>query len=79
MPERIDFALEPGVILFTALFLILLVVLVGAVAYPYFSGDAAADEAVGEPEDFVDDTSTDPQVLEQRVDEFVAEMEGERT
>jgi hypothetical protein len=75
MPERIDFALEPGVVLFTGLFVVLLAVLIGAVAYPYFTSDVS-DEA---PDEFVDDTTTDPDVLEQRMDEFVEEMEGERT
>jgi len=78
MPDRIDFALEPGVILFTVLFAVLLLVLVGAAAYPYLSSDASGEEPSKEPADFVDDTPTDPKVLEKRVDEFMAEMEGER-
>jgi len=77
MPERIDFALEPGVILFAALFVILLVVLVGTVAYPFFRSDASDEgEAAGQPEDFIDETPTDPEVLEERVNDFVEEMEG---
>jgi len=78
MPDRIDFALEPGVILFTVLFAILLVVLVGTAAYPYFSSGSSDEEAAGEPEDFVDDTPTDPEILKKRVDNFVKEMEGGR-
>jgi len=77
MPERIDFALEPGVILFTALFLVLLAVLIGAVAYPYFTSETP-EEPPEEAGDFIDDSPTDPEVLEQRVDEFMEEMEGER-
>jgi hypothetical protein len=76
MPDRIDFALEPGVIFFTALFVVLLLVLVAAAVYPYLSSGTSGED---EPSDFVDDTPTDPKVLEKRVDHFVAEMEGERT
>lgn len=79
MPDRIDFALEPGVILFTVLFVVLLVVLVAAAAYPYLSSGPSGKEAGDEPADFVDDTPTDPKVLEKRVDDFVTEMEGGRT
>jgi len=78
MPERIDFALEPGVVLFTVLFVILLVVLIGSVAYPYFTSDPAEEPSPEEAGDFINDTTTDPKVLEQRMDEFVEEMEGER-
>jgi hypothetical protein len=76
MPDRIDFALEPGVILFTALFVILLVVLIGTVAYPYLRSDTSEAEGAEEPEAFIDDTPTDPEILKKRVDNFVKEMEG---
>jgi len=79
MPERIDFALEPGVILFAVLFFVLLNVLIAAVVYPYFQ-DGATDEdpqraANGPAEDFIEGAPVNQPSLEQRVDEFIEDME----
>jgi hypothetical protein len=83
MIERIDFALEPGVILFAVLFFVLINVLIAAAVYPYVQDAAGADGAPAADgdrpaKDFMEDTPSDPQVLEQRVDEFIAEMEESR-
>jgi hypothetical protein len=81
MIERIDFALEPGVILFAVLFFVLINALIAAAVYPYFQNAASADGAQERDrpaKDFMEDTPSDPQVLEQRVDEFIAEMEESR-
>ena len=80
MIERIDFALEPGVILFAVLFFVLINALIAAAVYPYFQRDGASEEArTADPgrdtKDFMDGTPSDPEVLEQRVDEFIADME----
>jgi hypothetical protein len=80
MIERIDFALEPGVILFAVLFFVLINALIAAAVYPYFQRDGASDEArtadlSRDTKDFVQGPPSDPKVLEQRVDEFIADME----
>lgn len=80
MIERIDFALEPGVVLFAVLFFVLINALIAAAVYPYFKRDGASDEARTtapnrDTRDFLDGTPSDPEVLEQRVDEFIADME----
>jgi hypothetical protein len=79
MIERIDFALEPGVVLFAVLFFVLINALIAAAVYPYFQGDAAdqarsADRGRAH-KDFVEGPPSDPEALERRVDEFIAEME----
>lgn len=79
MPQRIDFALEPGVILFAVLFFVLLNVLIAVVVYPYFR-DQPADgkpeqSATGPAEDFIEGTPANQPTLEQRVDEFIEDME----
>ena len=81
MEERIDFALEPGVILFAVLFFVLVNVLLAAVLYPYFrsgssSNHQAADQNVGEDELLEPDTTSEEE-LEERVDEFLEDIEKE--
>lgn len=80
MIERIDFALEPGVILFAVLFFVLINALIAAAVYPYFQRDSASGETRTAdrdraPKDFMEGPPSDPKVLEQRVDEFIADME----
>ncbi|PSQ95144.1 MAG: hypothetical protein BRD55_11510 [Bacteroidetes bacterium SW_9_63_38] len=84
MDERINFALEPGVIILAALFLVAINVLLAAVLYPYFrsSSDAEvaepADDAL-EPEGGTDPVSTDdPEEFNQRVDEFLEDVRSEK-
>jgi hypothetical protein len=82
MTERIDFALEPGVVIFAILFFVLVNVLLGAVLYPYFrdSGgeDTAAEgESAAEPEPMTEEAD-DQEPLEERVDEFLEDMHSER-
>ncbi len=83
MTERIDFALEPGVILFAVLFFVLVNVLLAAVLYPYFRDRGAVDEdspAVpsGEPGEIMPEPASDQKPMEERVDEFLEEMHRER-
>lgn len=82
MDERIDFALEPGVVIFAILFFVLVNVLLGAVLYPYLRNSASAEEAQAEgtaPEDLVDEAPSDEEPLEERVDEFLEDIHGERS
>jgi hypothetical protein len=79
MVERIDFALRPGAILVAAFFFVLANVLLAAALYPYFRGDAdqaSSDPSSEEMTPMVD--STDPEPLEQRVDEFLQDIHEER-
>jgi len=81
--DRIDFSLEPGVILVAALAFILINVLIGAALYPYLKsgsgetqGGAAAqagvqEGAMGEAAD----ASGGQEELDERVDEFLEDIE----
>jgi hypothetical protein len=78
--ERIDFSLEPGVVLFAILFFVLVNVLLAAVLYPYFrNGSSEGQEATAEgapQEDVIEEApSDDGEPLEQRVDEFLEDIE----
>ncbi len=77
--ERINFELEPGVVMFAILFFVLVNLLLAAVLYPYLTGsseeqqvaakDATQEELIeeeGPPED---------EPLEQRVDDFLEDIE----
>lgn len=76
MVDRIDFALEPGVILVAVFFFVLANVLLAAVLYPYFRG--ASESSTGEDEapeavpPMVDASTREP--LEERVDEFLEDI-----
>lgn len=80
MTERINFALEPGVILFAVLFFVLVNVLLAAVLYPYFRSrdevekDGGTAVGSGEPEELMDETASNQEPLEERVDEFLEEI-----
>jgi hypothetical protein len=88
MEERIDFALEPGVILFAILFLVVINLLLAAVLYPYFrsgSESAVSEEEVTEGEETASEEgfepvgpSDDEEVFEQRVDEFLEDVRSEK-
>jgi len=85
MEERIDFILEPGVIVFAILFLVLINVLLAAVLYPYFrssSGSEAAegDDIAPEPEEGAESLSAsdDEEDFNQRVDEFLDEVRSQK-
>ncbi|MFB6248932.1 MAG: hypothetical protein ABEL97_10225 [Salinibacter sp.] len=80
MLERIDFALGPGVVLSAVLFFVLINALIAAAVYPYFQDDTAPSETQTTdreaPKDFMEGASSDPETLERRVDEFIADMES---
>jgi hypothetical protein len=85
MEERIDFALEPGVILFAVGVLVVINVLLAAVLYPYFKGGSDAEATEGKEadtaseEDFdLDSTSEDDEHFDERVDEFLEDVRSER-
>lgn len=83
MEERIDFILEPGVIVFAILVFVGINLLLAAVLYPYFKGesDASAEaETQAAPEkDFESvGASDDEEAFEQRVDEFLEEVRREK-
>lgn len=81
--DRIDFSLEPGVVLVAALAFILINVLIGAALYPYFksgSGQTQSGAAAqsGAQEEFMGeaaDTSGGQEELDERVDEFLEDIE----
>jgi hypothetical protein len=85
MEERIDFVLEPGVIIFAILFLVGINLLLAAVIYPYFRGGSDAEEAedtevAPEPEEDFESVSAsaDEEAFEQRVDEFLEDVRSEK-
>lgn len=77
--ERVDFDLEPGVVLFAILFFVLVNLLLAAVLYPYLSGSSGQDEvAAGQPsqEEMAEEAPTDDgEPLDERVDEFLEDIE----
>lgn len=82
MTERIDFALEPGVVVFAILFFVLINVLLAAVLYPYFRNhpseetESSAEEI--DSESIGDSPASDERPLEERVEEFREEIHRER-
>lgn len=84
MTERIDFALEPGVVLFAVLFFVLVNVFLAAVIYPYLQGstsdgDGAGQRASTEGRDFIEVDPSSQKPLEDRVDEFLEDFEKQKT
>lgn len=77
--ERINFELEPGVVLFAILFFVLVNLLLAVVLYPYLSGSSEEQEVQAETtpqEDLVEESSTeDGEPLEDRVDDFLEDIE----
>ena len=78
--ERIDFSLEPGVVLFAILFFVLVNLLLAAVLYPYLksgsSEDATADKEQVPQEDLVEEAPSEAgEPMDERVDEFLEEIE----
>lgn len=86
--ERIDFALEPGVVVVAVLFFVLVNVLLAAVLYPYFRSQSSSEETgtdasvmhgTGMQEPVVEPSlMQDEESLEERVNEFLQEMQQER-
>jgi len=84
--DRVDFSLEPGVILVAALAFILINVLIGAALYPYFKGGSTETQRgsaaqMGAQKDFIGETadaSDGKEELNERVDEFLEDIEQER-
>jgi hypothetical protein len=83
--ERIDFDLEPGVILTAVLFFVLVNVLLGAVLYPYLKdgglfGEETSTEQTSDQRDLVEEApSDDDEALEKKVDDFLQDIHGERS
>jgi hypothetical protein len=78
--ERIDFNLEPGVILVAALAFILINLLIGAALYPYLGGSSTSQQEVQAEgaghDDRIDEmNASDDEELEERVDEFLEDIE----
>ncbi len=76
MTDRIDFALEPGVVIFAILAFVLINILLAAVVYPYFRSKSSAETEPSEPasQDLVEDTPSGEEHLEERVDEFLEDI-----
>ena len=77
--ERVNFELEPGVVMFAILLFVLVNLLLAAVLYPYLSGSSeqqqvAAKEASQE-ELIEEEGPSDDEPLEQRVDDFLEDIE----
>lgn len=79
--ERIDFSLEPGVVLFAILLFVLVNLLLAAVLYPYFKSSSSVQESG--PQDVSHsqkEVVPDPdEPLEERVDEFLEEIHGKKS
>lgn len=79
MVERIDFALEPGVVVFAVFCFVMINVLVAAALYPYLSDDSdvdtmAGDETGDEPP-FIEESPPDSEeALEDRIEKFHREI-----
>lgn len=82
MIDRIDFALQPGIILVAAFFFVLANGLLAAVLYPYFrrnEGAGGSNDASPEAEEvppMVGRSEKEP--LEERVDEFLDDIHDGR-
>lgn len=79
MVERIDFALEPGVVIFAVLCFVMINILVAAALYPYLSDDSDLDtrvaEETGEEAPFVEEPSSESEEpLEDRIEKFHREI-----
>lgn len=77
MEDRIDFALEPGVVIFAIFCFVMINALIASVVYPYLKG-GGADENVdpsskGGPTGFVEEPSEETS-LEDRIDQFHKEI-----
>lgn len=76
MEDRIDFALEPGVIIFAIFCFVMINALIAAVVYPYLKGDEEEEEAGPEdPSSFVDESSQmEEESIEDRIERFHEEI-----
>lgn len=77
--ERVDFDLEPGVVLFAVLLFVLVNLLLAAVLYPYFRNSSNPDEGASDepsPQDMVGEVPAgDNEPMEERVDDFLEDIE----
>jgi hypothetical protein len=78
--DRIDFSLQPGVVLVAALAFVLINLLIAAALYPYLKGDSTGRQApqpdeVGQGEKAGEMTPPDEGDLEERVDDFLEDIE----
>lgn len=80
MTERIDFALEPGVVIFAILFFVLVNLLLAAVLYPYFRDQSPAAEqeprhaGIPNEEERREEVMAANKPLDDRVDQFREEI-----
>lgn len=77
MIERIDFALEPGVVIFAIIMFVLVNVLLAAVLYPYFRNSSSVGEGAQMEEatqDLVSEGPSRDEPLDERVDQFLEEI-----
>lgn len=78
--ERIDFDLEPGVVLVAALAFILINLLIAAALYPYLKGGASTQQeaqsgAAGEAAAAEEMMPPEDEELEERVEDFLEDIE----
>lgn len=80
MTERIDFALEPGVVLFAILFFVLVNVLLAAVLYPYLRSETSNAEQKGDEtgvpahKGMTEEVMVANEPMDERVDQFLEEI-----
>lgn len=77
--ERVDYDLEPGVVLFAILFFVLVNLLLAAVLYPYLSTSSEQQKATADgpsQEEMMEEApSNGGEPLEDRVDDFLEDIE----
>jgi len=75
--ERIDFDLEPGVVLVAALAFVLVNLLIAAALYPYVTSESSGQPSQAtEPQEPIDEMNqTDGEELDERVDAFLQDIE----
>lgn len=75
--ERIDFDLEPGVVLVAALAFVLINLLIAAALYPYVTSESSEQPSQAtEPKEPIDEMNqTDGEELDERVDAFLQDIE----
>lgn len=75
MEERIDFALEPGVIIFAISCFVMINALIAVVLYPYLKADGEEEETGAEPSNFGGESPQgEERSIEQRIDRFHEEI-----
>lgn len=77
--ERVNFDLEPGVVLFAILFFVLVNALLAAVLYPYLTSSSSQQQVAAQEtpqEELIEEEGpSDDEPLEERVDDFLEDIE----